>query len=141
LNTLVYNGTAFVCITPQSSSDTTARTTSSTSYATLTGAPSVTLQTGTKALITVSGMMSQNGTAGYVYIGCVVSGASTIVSSDTKAAGIYWGSGDLGNDKTTSFTYLETGLTAGSNVFTLQVKSPGATLTVKQKSLTVVGIP
>lgn len=138
---LVYNGSAWVCITPKSSLDETTRTTSSTSYATLTGAPSVTLQTGTKALITVSGMMSQNGTAGYVFIGCVVSSASTIVSSDTKAAGIYWGSGDLGNDKTTSFTYLETGLTAGSNVFTLQVKSSGATLTVKQKSLTVVGIP
>jgi hypothetical protein len=138
---LVYNGSAWVCITPKSSLDETTRTTSSTSYTTLTGAPSVTLQTGTKALITVAGMMSQGGVAGYVFIGCVTSGASTIASSTSKAASIYWGSGDLGNDKTTSFTYLETGLTAGSNVFTMQVLAAGATMTIKQKSLTVVGIP
>jgi hypothetical protein len=138
---LVYNGSAWVCITPKSSLDETTRTTSSTSYATLTGAPSVTLQTGTKALITVAGMMSQAGVAGYAFLGCVTSGASTIASSSTKAAAIYWGSGDLGNDKTTSFTYLETGLTAGSNVFTMQVMAAGATLYIKQKSLTVVGIP
>lgn len=138
---LLYNGSAWVCITPKSSLDETTRTTSSTSYTTLTGAPSVTLQTGTKALITVAGMMSMGGTAGYANIGCVVSGASTIASSETRAAVIYWGTTDLGNDKTTSFTYLETGLTAGSNVFTMQVKCPGATMTTKQKSLTVVGIP
>jgi len=137
---LLYNGSAWVCITLKSSLDETTRTTSSTSFTTLTGAPSVTLQTGTKALVTVAGMMSQGGTAGYATIGCVVSSASTIASSDTKAAVIYWGAGDLGNDKTTSFTYLETGLTAGSNVFTMQVKCPGATLTIKQKSLTVVGV-
>ena len=141
LNTLVYNGSAWVCITPKSSLDETTRTTSSTSFTTLTGAPSVTVQTGTKALITVAGMMVQAGVAGYAFIGCVVSSASTIASSITKAAGIYWAAADLGNDKTTSFTYLETGLTAGSNVFTMQVVGAGATLTIKQKSLTVVGIP
>ena len=138
---LLYNGSAWVCITPKSSHDETTRTTASTSFTTLTGAPSVTVQTGTKALITVAGMMSQGAVAGYAYIGCVVSSASTIASSATKAAGIYWAATDLGNDKTTSFTYLETGLTAGSNVFTMQVSGAGATLTIKQKSLTVVGIP
>lgn len=138
---LVYNGAAWVSMTPNSSLDETTRTTSSTSFVTLTGAPSVTLQTGTKALITIAGMMSQGGVAGYAFIGCITSGASTIASSTTKAAGIYWGATDLGNDKTTSFTYLETGLTAGSNVFTMQVLAAGASLTIKQKSLTVVGIP
>ena len=140
-NILVRNSSAWVCITPKSSLDETTRTNTATGWQTPTGAPSVTLQTGTKALITVGGMMVMTSTAGYAYFGCSVSGASTIASSTTKAAAIYWNTGDLGNDKTTSFTYLETGLTAGSNTFTLQLNGPGSTMTVKQKSITVVGLP
>jgi hypothetical protein len=137
---LVYNSSAWVCITPQSSSDTTSRTSTTTSYTTLTGAPAVTVSTGTKALITVTAELSSS-VAGYARAGVVVSGASTIAAAATKSATSYFGASTLGNNITVSYTYMETGLTAGSNTFTMQVNSPGSTLTVLNKSLTVVGIP
>lgn len=137
---LVYNSSAWVCITPQSSSDTTSRTSTTTSYTTLTGAPAVTVSTGTKALITVTAELSSS-VAGYARAGVVVSGASTIAAAATKSATSYFGASTLGNNITVSYTYMETGLTAGSNTFTMQVISPGSTLTIVNKSLTVVGIP
>ena len=137
---LVYNGTAWVCLTPQSSSDTTTRTTSSTSYTTLTGAPAVTVSTGTKALITVTAELASS-VAGYTRAGVVVSGASTIAAADSKSATNYFNASTLGNNVTVSYTYMETGLTAGSNTFTMQIVGAGATLSVVNKSLTVVGIP
>ena len=137
---LVYNSSAWVCITPQSSSDTTSRTSTATSYTTLTGAPAVTVSTGTKALITVTAELSSS-VAGYARAGVVVSGASTIAAAANKSATSYFGASTLGNNITVSYTYMETGLTAGSNTFTMQVISPGSTLTIVNKSLTVVGIP
>jgi hypothetical protein len=70
-----------------------------------------------------------------------VSGASTIVAVATKSATNYFNASTLGNNVTVSYTYMETGLTAGSNTFTMQVAAAGATLSVLNKSLTVVGIP
>jgi hypothetical protein len=137
---LQYNGSAWVTTTPVSSSDTTTRTSSSTSYTTLTGAPTVTVSTGTKALITVTAELSSS-IAGYTRAGVVVSGASTIVAVATKSATNYFNASTLGNNVTVSYTYMETGLTAGSNTFTMQVAAAGATLSVVNKSLTVVGIP
>ncbi len=53
---LIYNGSAWVCITPQSAIVEAGETTTSTSFADLTTAgPSVSVQTGTKALVTTSG--------------------------------------------------------------------------------------
>lgn len=135
-----YNGSAWVTTTPVSESDTTSRTSTSTSYTTLTGAPAVTVSTGTKALITVTAEISSS-VAGYARVGVVVSGASTIAAAATKSATNYFNASTLGNNVTVSYTYMETGLTAGSNTFTMQVQSPGSTLTVVNKSLTVVGIP
>jgi hypothetical protein len=137
---LQYNGSAWVTTTPVSSSDTTTRTSSSTSYTTLTGAPTVTVSTGTKALITVTAELASS-IAGYTRAGVVVSGASTIVAVATKSATNYFNASTLGNNVTVSYTYMETGLTAGSNTFTMQVAAAGATLSVVNKSLTVVGIP
>jgi hypothetical protein len=136
----IYNSSAWVCITPQSSSDTTSRTSTTTSYTTLTGAPAVTAYTGTKALITVTAELASS-VAGYARAGVVVSGASTIAAATTKSATAYFNASTLGNNITVSYTYMETGLTAGSNTFTMQVISPGSTLTILNKSLTVVGIP
>jgi hypothetical protein len=137
---LVYNGSAWVCITPQSSSDTTTRTSSTTSYTTLTGAPAVTVSTGTKALITVTAELASS-VAGYTRAGVVVSGASTIAAAAIKSATSYFNASTVGNNITVSYTYMETGLTAGSNTFTMQIAAAGATLSVINKSLTVVGIP
>ena len=137
---LQYNGTAWVTTTPVSASDTTTRTTSATSYTTLTGAPTVTLSTGTKALITVTAELASS-IAGYTRAGVLVSGASTIAAAATKSATAYFNASTVGNNISVSYTYMETGLTAGSNTFTMQIIAAGATLSVINKSLTVVGIP
>jgi len=139
---LVYNGSAWVCITPKSGYAATQENTTSATYISLTSDPSVSIQTGTKALVTIAVRhVIMGGGAGYCQTAYVISGATTLAASDTRAVQNYFGLADLGNDRAGSFTYMETGLTAGVNTFKIQHKSGSGALYATQRSITVVGIP
>jgi hypothetical protein len=141
---LQYNGSAWVTTTSISASATNQVSATTTSFATLTSDPAVSLQTGTSALVTLSCRNVKLTSAGYGYTCFAVSGATTRVASGNETNGItnYYGSGDLGNDRQSASTFLVTGLTAGVNTFTMQhARDATGNYTVTGRSLTVVGIP
>ncbi len=138
---LVYNGSAWVCITPKSDYASNQPTSTSTSFVTLTSDPQVSIQTGTRALVTISARHVLLGAGGYCMTGYVISGASSIAATDGRSIQNYFGSGDLGNDRHGAFTYMETGLTAGINTFRMQHRVTAGTIYATQRSITVVGIP
>ena len=138
LNTLVYNGSAFVCLTPQSSTqDASVNNPSGTAFAASAGSdPTVTLSTGTKALVTISARISSAGN--YHFVGCAVSGATTLAATDANSATI----GAISAANSASTTFLLTGLTAGSNTFTMRYRcNVSASGSYDYRKLTVVGIP
>jgi len=108
-----------------------------TAYAnTTTPGPSVTATTATKALVVVSGW-STNATGGNsVYMAMEVSGATSIAASDTWALE----QRDSGTNglQNASRVHLETGLSAGSNVFNTKYRVSGSTGTVQRRHLTVL---
>jgi hypothetical protein len=133
----IYNGSVWVCVTEVGAFTTTSGTTTSTSFTTLTGGgtnPSVTLVTGTTALIAVS--TSQSATSGFTVITSVaVSGATTLAAADER--------GTLTTGSTafrSSDVFILTGLTAGTNTFTLNYRTAGGTATVQYRNLTVRGV-
>jgi hypothetical protein len=135
----IYNGAAWVCVTPQGATVATAQTTSSTSYADLaTVGPAVTLVTGTSAIITVCTQTTADAAASS-RIGYAVSGASTIAATDTTAAVLVVSAAGVPN-LTISTTQIITGLTAGTNVFTAKYKVSASTATFTNRSITVQGI-
>lgn len=138
---LIYNGSAWVCITPKSDgNNNNVANPSGTAFAASSGVdPAVTIQTGTKALVTISARVQTAGN--YNFAGVAVSGASTIAADDAKSA-TAGGSNTSGTAISCSITYLETGLTAGSNTFTMRYKcNVSASGSYDYRRLTVVGIP
>ncbi len=138
--TTIYNGSVWVCTTPVIAKSDVAGTTTSTSYVTtLTGdavAVSVTLVTGTTALVSMGCTHNQT-TLAFNNLAVSVSGATTIAASDptTSTTGI-------NNANTTSMvrTFVLTGLTAGTNTFTHNYKVQGSTGTFGRRDLVVQGI-
>lgn len=132
-----YNGSVWVCITPQSAAVATSQTTTSTSYTDLsTAGPAVTLVTGTSALVTINSRM-QHSTSGVVYAAVAVSGATTVAAADTASTFVTSSSAFM-----SSRTFKMTGLTAGSNTFTMKYKIVVAgTGTFSDRDITVVGLP
>lgn len=102
---------------------TTSQTTTSTTYTDLaTAGPSVTLTTGTKALVILSATMYASGAA-ETRMSFSVSGASTIAVDDKWAL---WGHQQTAGS---SRAYLLTGLTAGSNTFTAKYNVSSGSVT------------
>jgi hypothetical protein len=96
----------------------TSQTTTSTTYADLTTVSSVTVTTGTKALVTIS-CNAQNVTGGaQVFMSFAISGATTTAASDTYAA---WYRNSSNYQTQLSATFPVT-LTAGSNTFTTKFR-------------------
>lgn len=92
--------------------------TTSTSYTGLSTAVAVTLTTGTKALVCLSCNGYSNNPSGYAYTSVAVSGATTVAASDT------YGIRTQGTpDHQWGTAFILTGLTAGSNTFTMQHRS------------------
>lgn len=142
--TTIYNGSAWVCVTPVSAyTVASGQTTSFSSWTpTLTGTPganpSITLSTGTTALISTSCLMSTSLGNNPVAMSVAVSGTTTLTPSD--AWRIYTANA---NTQTYGATFVITGLTAGSNTFTLNYRVIGATgaqLTVQDRRITVQGL-
>ena len=137
---VIYNGSAWVCTTPVGSLSNTSATTTSTSYVTtLTGdatAISTTLVTGTSAYIQFTARADMNSVA-LSYLSISVSGATTLAVSDAN--------GTLSTVATNSAanlarSYILTGLTAGTNTFTLNYKVNSNTATYAHRNLVVCGV-
>jgi hypothetical protein len=141
--TTIYNGSAWVCTTQVNAfTETSGTTTSSSMTPTLSGGgtnPSVTLATGTTALVLTSITGSVNPTPTTISTGVAVSGATTLAVGSNSVAR-YVGTGN-GFQHTMTIAKVITGLTAGTNTFTLQYQSgAGNTATFLDRSITVQGI-
>jgi hypothetical protein len=117
---------------PSGGSFTTARSfvatvegTTSSSFTTLSTAVSVTLTTGTKALVMISGKATNGGASNKgAQIGFAISGATTVAASDEYSIGFsYIGIANPFNMYPAG-AFLVTGLTAGSNTFAQRYKNP-----------------
>jgi hypothetical protein len=111
----------------------TSQTTTSTSYADLaTVGPSVTVTTGTQAVVWHGAAISNSG-ANSTRMSVAVSGASTVAASDAWAAIVVGTSAhNLGK------FHFFTGLTAGSNIFTAKYSVAAGTGTYVNRELVVI---
>lgn len=135
----IYNGSVWVCVTPVGAQTNNAGSTTSASFTgTLSGSPgtnpAVTLTTGTTALISVSALL-YGSTAGNCFMGVAVSGASTVAAS-TPLTAYNGASGGI----TSGRSFILTGLTAGSNTFTLNYQGGAFTANFQDRGLIVQGI-
>lgn len=103
----------------------TGQTTTSSTYTDLATVQSVTVTTGTKALIMIQTRVELSVATRQPRISFAVSGATTLAASDQRsaqttcvAAANYY--------QTMNYTQVLTGLTAGSNTFTIKFASPTA---------------
>jgi hypothetical protein len=144
--TTIYNDSVWVCVTPIGANSNTSGTTSAAGFVTtLTGDStpiSATLVTGTTALINIYVRGSNNGAGGLLdFQGTYsVSGATTVAASSNDAAKHSISGGGAGTHA--SYTRIITGLTAGTNTFTLNYTAVNAASvsTYVQRYLTVQGI-
>jgi hypothetical protein len=129
----IYNGAVWVCITPLGTSSSGTSGTFTTSYADITissAVSSVTLVTGTTALVSYAGRINGNGNF-----------AVLSVKTGTVAASDNWGAFNQASAYiTVGRSFVMSGLTAGTNTFTLQGKSNVASSNLDQVSLNVQGI-
>ena len=139
-----YDGAAWATVGPNTPASyqyaqvLTLQSTTSTSYTDLaTVGPAITQTTGTTALVTftvTADATTIGGDQGYASV--AVSGASTVAANDDWSTVTRLG----GNFVTMSRTYGFTGLTAGSNVFTLKYKNgAGSTVRFANRGLVVWG--
>jgi hypothetical protein len=136
----IYNGSAWVCVTPIGAFTTTAgTTTSTTSTATLTGGgtnPTVTIATGTTALVHLSAYVS-NSASSTNYVEVIATGAPT---NSGYGAIIQVSTGSVNFAQTISASFIVAGLTPGDNLFTMQYYTNTGTLSVSNRRITVQGI-
>jgi microcystin-dependent protein len=136
----IYNGNVWVCVTPIGAYTADTGTRASASAGALTGGgtnPTVTLVTGTTALIHIGcnsfGTSGNNATMSYA-----VSGASTIASSIDNAIEMYYSGNSVGN--AWGISLIMSGLTAGTNTFTLEYSANTGTASFRRRRITVQGI-
>ena len=138
-----YNGTSWVCLTPVSAQTTTSGTVDTNPWVALTGggtAPTVTLTTGTTALVTIHAYATPSVTSTQAfYIGVNVTGATTLAVSDYSASGR---PSSVATIQYIDGTFLITGLTAGANTFGIQYgrTNVGGAVTFGARSITAVGL-
>jgi hypothetical protein len=115
----------------------TGQTTTSATYVDLaTVGPSVTVTTGTKALVILTTQLGNDAALGWASMGFAVSGATTLAAAQATAV-----SGRANADfiSQMSATYLVTGLTAGSNTFTAKYQRLSlGTSTFTNRVITVI---
>ena len=101
--------------------------------------PSVTVTTGTKALVAIGGLITTSVGGELVLASYAVSGATTVAASDSRAVGGYV-SGINAPQFHAGNTFVVTGLTAGSNVFTMKYRRTGGTASFNQRTISVVDL-
>ena len=113
------------------------QTTTSTSYTDLaTVGPSVTLTTGTKALVIISTYIQNAVSNRDTYASWEVSGASTVAAADSWGM-LVWANAS-GIQISASRVHLITGLTPGSNTFTMKYRVSAGTGAFSQRHITVL---
>lgn len=122
---------------PQSDAVSTTETTGSSSYANLaTGGPAVTVTSGTMAIV-MFGCHLQHATSGErSYCSYAVSGSTSSASQDAR--GIWYQASAVAAQSRLGNAFLHTGLTGGSNSFTLQYRVSTGTGTFALRSLGVI---
>lgn len=114
----------------------TSQTTTSTSYTDLaTVGPAVTVTTGTKALVWFGAEMSHSSNA-EASCSVAVSSATTVAASDNWRC--MQSGTTAGNPNRFLVGHLFTGLTAGSNVFTMKYRTPSGTATFVNRDIIVL---
>ena len=116
--------------------DDTGSTTASTSFVTLTGAPAITITTGTIALVLINAYLVNNTQAGLSFAGVVVSGATTRATVDDECAWYQAAANNYAGRQ--GVAVLMNDLTAGSNVFTMQHRVTAGTGTFNTLELIVI---
>ena len=114
-------------------------TTSATYTDLATVGPEVTVTTGTKALVIVSGEMYDTTANGSPYMAFAVSGATTVAAADLYALTVGPVAATVPDAIGASRATLLTGLTAGSNVFTSKYRRANAgTGTFANRTISVI---
>jgi hypothetical protein len=129
----IYNGSVWVCVTQVSANSAGTSNNFTTSYADLTissALVSVTLQTGTTALVSYATRINGNGNFAAVSVKTGTVAASDNWSTFNQAAAYV----------TVSRTFVMTGLTAGTNTFTIQGKNNVAGGNCDHVTLSVCGV-
>jgi hypothetical protein len=135
----VYDGTNWrpIGARPQGATVATSQTTASTTYTDLgTVGPTVSLETGTTALVTISSLCAAGSAGNAAFMSFAISGATTVAANDAQA---------MSNPTTSGWafgiTFLVTGLTPGTNVFTAKYRIPaGAAATWVNRNITVTPV-
>lgn len=141
----IYNGSVWVCVTEIGASVGGTPATTSTSYVTtLTGdstAVSATLVTGTTALVSINFRCYVSAINLTALCAISVSGASTIAAADSNGV-IHQMPNVTGVnfEQDNARTFILSGLTAGTNTFTLNYRTTGGTLTTTNRLMWVKGI-
>lgn len=139
----IYNGSVWVCVTPVAAKTDATGTFATASYGTSLGGspgtnPSVTLVTGTTALIDINANIYNSTTTAYSYVSVAVSGATTVAASDANS--FYYSPLATAGDLHLSRRMVFTGLTAGTNTFTINYKATSGTSNFGRRTIVVQGI-
>jgi hypothetical protein len=115
----------------------TEQSTSSSTYVDLSTVQSVTITTGTKALVNISALIRSNNANNRGVVSFAISGATTRAVSNENSIYYYFDNSDI-SIRMTAVT-LVTGLTAGSNTFTMKFQSNGNfTSNFKDREISVI---
>lgn len=136
----VFNGSVWVATTPVTAFNATSDTRTGATFGDLTGGagPAVSVLTGTTALVLIQCEFNNSGGADVVAVGVAVSGATTKAATDQDSVKFL---GPIGAQFAGSAAVVLTGLTAGSNTFTLKYRAATGTITALNRRVTVIGIP
>ena len=108
-----------------------------TSYTTLAHDPAVTVTTLTTALVILTGNVNSPTSTALILSSFVVTVASSIASSDARASEVPQNTGGAPDQRST--VIFQTGLTAGSNTFTMQHRvTGGSAVAYVNRSLSVI---
>ena len=139
-----YTGTAWQTLAPVITAIgadviATSQSTTSTAYTDLaTVGPTVTITTGTTALVIVSCVHTAfNTNPSTSYMGFAVSGATTIAAADASAKGFQ----NAGGAATTAAVFRVTTLNAGSNTFTAKYRLTAGSGAFEGRLLQVIALP
>jgi hypothetical protein len=133
----IYNGSVWVCVTPVSAFTAAGGTTTSTSFtATLGGSPgtnpSVTLVTGTTALVHLRATLNNSNAAAYSFASVSINGSTPVDDFSLFV--------QIGTQLSVGTSILFSGLTAGTNTFVMQYSVNTGTGTFQRRGVTVTGI-
>jgi hypothetical protein len=120
----------------------TSQTTTGTSYTDLaTGGPSVTVDTGTRAMVIVTATIANNTASAYSYMDYAVSGATTRSASDSTAATVRQTGATSGQNQEIRLSSASiVTLTAGRNTFTSKYRVSGGTGTFINREIIVINL-